>query len=82
MQSFGEMLAYVEALPLWASHLLASVVLVYTMVMGGLVIAKTGRSVMWGLLVFVPYAGFVGILIVSLIRWPRQPAPNDAKSIS
>jgi hypothetical protein len=76
MQSFGEMLAYVQALPLWASHLIASLVLVYTMVMAGIVVAKTGRSFMWALLIFLPYVGYAGIILLSRLRWPREPASD------
>ncbi len=76
MQSIGEMLFYVESLPLWASHLIASVLLVYTMVVMGIVIAKTGRGFAWALLVFVPYLGFIGLWVLALVSWPRGGQPQ------
>lgn len=76
MQSFGEMLHYVGHLEPWLSHLIISLVVVYTLCIVGLVLLRTGRSPLWAFVLLVPYAGVVGLWLLAYIRWPRMDGAN------
>jgi len=74
MQAFGELLAYVGALPAWASHLIIVLVMAWTVCMAGVVVGKTGRNPFWALLGFLPYLVLIGLWWLALARWPRMDA--------
>lgn len=43
----------------------------------GLVLKRTGHSMWWALLCFVPVAALVGLWVLALTRWtPPQAAPK------
>jgi hypothetical protein len=80
MQSFGELLWYVRALPDWLSYLIVVVVMTWTACMAGVALGKAGRSPVWALLVFLPYLFTIGLWILALGRWPREPGQGSSSS--
>lgn len=43
----------------------------------GLVLKRTGHSVWWSLLCFIPIAALFGLWILALTRWtPPRPVPD------
>lgn len=71
MQSFNELLWYVDALPPWLSHLIVSLVVLYTLCVWGLVLARTGRSPLWALLLLLPYVAIAGLWVLAYRSWPK-----------
>jgi hypothetical protein len=74
MPTFAEQLAFVEALPPWASHLIIAVLVGWTLCMFGVVAGKAGRSPVWGLAFVVPYLGLPLLWWWALGRWPVRAA--------
>ncbi|PWC36229.1 hypothetical protein [Azospirillum sp. TSO35-2] len=68
----------VNGLEPWQFYLIISLVLTYTMVAGGWVLAKAGRSPLWILLLLFPYVNIIAVWVFAYIRWPfvdRTAAP-------
>lgn len=43
----------------------------------GLVLKRTGHSMWWSLLCFIPIAALFGLWVLALTRWtPPRPAPD------
>ncbi|HET8728717.1 MAG TPA: hypothetical protein VFO41_14510 [Alphaproteobacteria bacterium] len=78
MQSLGEMLHFLGDMAPWLSHLIASVVITYTVCIFGLVFLRTGRSPLWALVFLAPYAGVVALWVLAHVRWPRQEGGGEA----
>ncbi|WP_445681518.1 hypothetical protein [Radicibacter daui] len=78
MQSPGEVLYYLSGLPVWLSHLIWAVSAAYTMVVCGIVLTRTGRSLYWSLIALIPYAGYLLPLILWLLPWPRVKTAADS----
>lgn len=72
MQSLVELHSYVAWLPDWAAWLVVSLAVTWTMVAYGFLIARTGRSVLWSLLVLMPLAGIPILWWLAYGRWPRE----------
>lgn len=54
----------------WQFLLILSVVLTYTLVAGGWVLAKAGRSPLWVLFLLVPYVNVIALWVFAYSRWP------------
>ena len=63
-------MAFINSLEPWQFYLIISIVMTYTMVAGGWVLAKAGRSPLWVLFLLVPYVNVVAIWIFAYMRWP------------
>ena len=50
--------------------LILSRVMTYTVVAGGWVLAKAGRSPLWILFLLVPYVNIIGLWAFAYVRWP------------
>lgn len=71
MQSPGEVLYYLSGLPVWLSHLIWAVTAAYTMLVCGIVLSRTGRSLYWALIALIPYVGYLLPIILWILPWPR-----------
>ncbi|WP_372398105.1 hypothetical protein ABMY26_15275 [Azospirillum sp. HJ39] len=69
------MSAFVNGLEPWQYYLIVSLVLTYTMVAGGWVLAKAGRSPLWILLLLFPYVNILAIWVFAYMRWPFVDRP-------
>lgn len=76
MQLFGE-LWVLAFLPDWAAYFIVLAVITWAICMVGVVLGKTGRSPLWALLAFLPAMFVVGLWILALGRWPREPKRNQ-----
>ncbi|MBP2232265.1 hypothetical protein [Azospirillum agricola] len=63
-------MAFINDLEPWQFYLIISLVLTYTMVAGGWVLAKAGRSPLWVLLLLFPYVNVLAVWIFAYMRWP------------
>ncbi len=79
-------MAFINDLEPWQFYLIISVVMTYTMVAGGWVLAKAGRSPLWVLFLLFPYVNILAIWVFAYMRWPfvdrlaaaaRADAPED-----
>ncbi len=65
-------MVWIDALgPLWG-NLVMAVYLTTTIALGGFVVAKTGRSPVWALLMLVPTVNLVALFAFAFIPWPRE----------
>lgn len=62
----------------WVVNLIAALYITYKLVLGGWIVAKAGRSPLWGLMVLVPFAELIGIWLFAYARWPFMDRPADA----
>ncbi|MBP2301991.1 hypothetical protein [Azospirillum picis] len=69
----------VNSLEPWQFYLIISVVLTYTLVAGGWVLAKAGRSPLWILLLLFPYVNILAVWAFAYIRWPFADGPADGR---
>lgn len=58
----------------WAL-LIGSIVTTYTLIAGGWVLAKAGRSPLWILLLLFPYLNVVAVWVFAYMRWPFVDRP-------
>ena len=72
MQSIGEILTLLSGLPEWLADLIMAVTIPYTMCVFGVIIKKTGRNPLWGLVLLIPFAGVVMAWVTAYAKWPRQ----------
>lgn len=79
MHSFQEFLYYMPGWAPWLSHLLVAMLIPWTAVMLGIVVAKTGRHPAWGLLALLPYCALPLLWLAALGRWtsPRRQVPDE-----
>lgn len=63
-------MAFINSLEPWQFYLIISVVMTYTMVAGGWVLAKAGRSPLWVLFLLIPYVNVLAIWVFAYMRWP------------
>jgi len=60
----------INSLEPWQFYLIISLVMTYTMVAGGWVLAKAGRSPLWVLFLLIPYVNVLAIWVFAYMRWP------------
>ncbi len=75
-------MAFINDLEPWQFYLIISLVMTYSMVAGGWVVAKAGRSPLWVLFLLVPYVNVLAIWLFAYARWPfvdRVAAPPPAE---
>lgn len=78
-------MAFINSLEPWQFYLIISLVMTYTMVAGGWVLAKAGRSPLWVLFLLIPYVNVLAIWAFAYMRWPfvdraktaGSPTPRD-----
>ena len=58
--------------PLWLSSVLLGLVMASWIGLGGWVLARTGRSPLWVLLLLVPIAALVAIWLFAYASWPAE----------
>lgn len=63
-------MSFFSSLEPWQLYLFISLVLTYSMVAGGWVLAKAGRSPLWILLLLIPYVNVLAVWAFAYIRWP------------
>lgn len=63
-------MAFINSLEPWQFYLIISLVMTYTMVAGGWVLAKAGRSPLWVLFLLIPYVNVLAIWVFAYMRWP------------
>lgn len=68
----------VLGMPPWAGLLVVGLTLAYMIGAAGFVLAKSGRSPLWSLVLLVPVANVVAIWAFAYARWPRF-APEDVE---
>ncbi|WP_051341188.1 hypothetical protein [Azospirillum halopraeferens] len=61
----------------WVVNLIAALYLTYKLVLAGWIVAKAGRSPLWGLMVLVPFAELLGIWLFAYARWPFMERPDS-----
>lgn len=59
-------------LPEWAAHIIIGVMIALKIGLGGWVLARTGRSPLWILLLLVPYAELIGPWVFAYAPWPAE----------
>ncbi len=57
------------------SLLVGAIVTTYTLIAGGWVLAKAGRSPLWILLLLFPYLNVVAVWVFAYMRWPFVDRP-------
>ncbi|CAO3441853.1 hypothetical protein F1643_04775 [Azospirillum sp. INR13] len=57
--------------------LIGSIVTTYTLIAGGWVLAKAGRSPLWILLLLFPYLNVVAVWVFAYMRWPFVDRPSS-----
>lgn len=68
----------VLSLPAWLSLLIVSLIVAGRIGFAGFVLAKTGRSPLWALVLMVPLAEILAVWALAYARWPRwQAGPAD-----
>lgn len=65
-------------LPDWAGHVIVGVQIAVKMGLGGWVLARTGRSPLWILLLLIPYAELAALWVFAYARWPAEPLVRAA----
>ena len=68
----------IPSMPPWLSLLLAGVYVLYIMVLGGILLGRTGRHPMWALCLILPYLHeaftlslFVFLFWLAYTKWPK-----------
>ena len=64
-------------LPPWLGYFLLGLLLTYMIGTAGWIIARSGRSPLWALLLLVPWVNVVAIWLFAYCRWP---AANPAEA--
>jgi len=59
-------------LPPWIASVLLGVQIAAKIGLGGWVLARTGRSPLWILLILVPYAEVVAVWVLAYCPWPAE----------
>jgi len=59
-------------LPEWAGHIVIGLTIMVKIALGGWVLARTGRSPLWILLLLVPYADLIGLWVFAYSEWPAE----------
>jgi len=70
MQALPQLHSYVAVLPDWLAWLAVALVVTWTMVAYGLLLVRTGRGPLWGLLVLLPFVGVALLWWAAYARWP------------
>ena len=78
MQRYLDLAAYLDFLPSWAAQIVAAVIIAWTACMAGVALGRAGRSPMWAMLAFLPYVFTIGLWILALGRWLREPKRDGA----
>ncbi|AWU95028.1 hypothetical protein DM194_00055 [Azospirillum ramasamyi] len=55
--------------------LIGSIITTYTLIAGGWVLAKAGRSPLWILLLLFPYLNVIAVWVFAYMRWPFVDRP-------
>ena len=70
----GYILGWMGQLPDWVAMLIVSIWLSLVIIMSGFILARTGRTPVWALLLLFPPIQVVAIWVFAFIRWPRYDA--------
>ncbi len=69
----------VLGLPAWQGYLIVAGIMVYTLSMGGWVLAKAGRSPLWILLLLAPWVNVVAVWMFAYARWPAMDGQPEGR---
>lgn len=61
-------------LPDWLALLVMGIYLAFKIGLAGFVLARTGRSPLWSLVIMVPVGEILGIWLLAYAPWPRYEA--------
>lgn len=67
-------LAEILRLPDWVALLVMGIYLAIKIGLAGFVLARTGRSPLWSLMIMVPIGEVVGVWLLAYAPWPRYEA--------
>ncbi len=70
---YGNPLPMMLHLPAWAIYALIGCLLAYKLALGGWILARTGRSPLWVLILLVPYANVAALWAFAYVSWPALP---------
>ena len=59
-------------LPAWVGSVVVGLQITAKIGLGGWVLARTGRSPLWILLLLVPYADLIGVWVFAYAVWPAE----------
>lgn len=60
----------ITGLPQWLEYTIVGILIVYFMFACGKILAKTGHSPAWCLLLFVPYVQIIALWAFAYKKWP------------
>ncbi len=73
-------LAELLQLPDWAALTIMGVYLAAKIGLAGFLLARTGRSPLWSLVILIPFGEVVGVWALAYAPWPRYEAARAERS--
>lgn len=66
------------AMPEWLSYLIGGLTIFAMMASGCVIATRAGKNPYWGVLVVVPFVGFLLIWLFAVARWPSMTPQSAA----
>lgn len=67
------------SLPQWAEYTLAGIIIVYMMYLVGKILARSGHSPAWSLLLLIPFVQIIAIWYYAFKKWPLDDLTSVRK---